>query len=79
MYHERSNVIKGDLHVVYNVTRTSFIRPLIIEVQIAGRNGILVEFYYLKESNFRVIAMSLCIEMGGAFSENYNLILSFYN
>ena len=51
----------------------------IIEVQIAGRNGILVEFYYLEESNFRVIAMSSCIEMGGAFSENYNLIPSSYN
>ena len=38
------------------------------KVQIAGRNGILVEFYYLEESNFRVIAMSLCIEMGGAIT-----------
>ena len=37
---------------------------------IAGRNGILVEFYYLEESKFRVIAMSSCLEMGGAFSEN---------
>ena len=62
-----------------NSFRWSLIRPLIIEVQIAGRNGILVEFYYLVESNFRVIAMSSCIEMGGAFSENYNLIPSSYN
>ena len=51
----------------------------IIEVQIAGRNGILVEFYYLEESNFKVIAISSCREMGGAFSKNYNLIPSSYN
>ena len=62
-----------------NSFRWSLIRPLIIEVQIAGRNGILVEFYYLVESNFRVIAMSSCIQMGGAFSEKYNLIPSSYN
>ena len=37
----------------------SLIHPLIIEVQMAGRNGILVEFYYLVENNFRVIALSL--------------------
>ena len=55
------------------------IRPPIIGVLIAGRNGILVEFYYLEESNYRVIAMSLYIEMGGAFSKSYNLILSSYN
>ena len=36
-------------------------------------SGILFEFYYLVESNFRAIAMSSCIETGGAFSENYNL------
>ena len=53
--------------------------PLNIEVQIAGRNGILFEFYYLVESNFRAIAMSSCIEMGGAFSENNNLIPSSCN
>ena len=57
----------------------SLIHPLIIEVQVAGRNIILVEFYYLVESNFRVIARSSCIEMGGAFSEKYNLIPSSYN
>ena len=34
-----------------NSFRWSLTRPLIIEVQIAGRNGILVEFYYLEESN----------------------------
>ena len=50
-----------------NSFRWSLIHPLIIEVQIAGRKGILVEFYYVVESNFRVIAMSSCIEMGGAF------------
>ena len=42
-------------------------------------SGNLFEFYYLVESNFRAIAMSLCIEMGGAFSKNYNLIPSSYN
>ena len=42
-------------------------------------SGNLFEFYYLVESNFRAIAMSSCIEMGGAFSENYNLIPSSYN
>ena len=62
-----------------NSFRWSLIGPLNIEVQIAGRNGILFEFYYLVESNFRAIAMSSCIEMGGAFSENYNLIPSSYN
>ena len=62
-----------------NSFRWSLIRPLIIEVQTAGRNGILVEFYYLVESNFRVIAMFSYIEMGGAFFENYNLIPSSYN
>ena len=41
------------------------IRPPIIGVLIAGRNGILVEFYHLEEYNFRVIVMSLYIEMGG--------------
>ena len=61
--------------LVYGVT----IRPLIIGVLIAGRNGVLVVFYYLEESNFRAIIMSLYIEMGGAFSENYNLIPSSYN
>ena len=55
------------------------ILPLIIEVLKAGRKGILFEFYYFEESNFRVIAMSLYIEIGGAFSENYNLIPSSYN
>ena len=55
------------------------ILPLIIRVLIAGRNGILVEFYYYAESNFRVIVMSLYIEMGGAFSKNYNLIPSSCN
>ena len=59
--------------------RWSLIGPLNIEVQIAGRNGILFEFYYLVETDFRAIAMSSCIEMGGAFSENYNLIPSSYN
>ena len=44
LYHERSSVIRGDLHVVYNVARTSFICPLIMEVQIAGRNGIYLLF-----------------------------------
>ena len=39
-----------------NSFKWSLVRPLIIEVQIAGRNCILVEFYYLVESNFRVIA-----------------------
>ena len=62
-----------------NSFRWSLISPLNIEVQIAGRNGILFEFYYLVESNFRAIAMSSCIEMSGAFSENYNLIPSSYN
>ena len=42
-------------------------RPLVKGVLIAGRNGILVEFYYFEESNFRVIVMSLYIEMSGAF------------
>ena len=55
------------------------IRPLIIGVPIAGRNGILVEFYYFEKSNFRVIAMPLYIEIGGAFSKNYNLNPSSYN
>ena len=62
-----------------NSFRWILIDPLNIDVQIAGRNGILFEFYYLVESNFRAIAMSSCIEMGGAFSENYNLIPSSYN
>ena len=62
-----------------NSFRWSLIGPPNIEVQIAGRNGILFEFYYLVESNFRAIAMSSCIEMGGAFSENYHLIPSSYN
>ena len=62
-----------------NSFRWSLIDPLNIDVQIAGRNGILFEFYYLVESNFRAIAMSSCIEMGGVFSENYNLIPSSYN
>ena len=61
-----------------NSFRWSLIDRLNIEVHITGRNGILFEFYYL-ESNFRAIAMSSCIEMGGAFSENYNLIPSSYN
>ena len=55
------------------------IYPQIIGALIAGRNGILVEFYYFEESNFRVIVMSLYIEMAGAFSENCNLIPSSYN
>ena len=59
-----------------NSFRWSLIRPLIIEVQIAGRNDISIEIYYLVESNFRVIVMSSCIEMSGAFSQNYNLIPS---
>ena len=62
-----------------NSFRWSLIGPLNIEVQIVGRNGILFEFYYLVENNFRAIAMSSCIEMGDAFSENYNLISSSYN
>ena len=62
-----------------NSFRWSLIGPPKIEVQIAGRNGILFEFYYLVESNFRAIATSSCIEMGGTFSENYNLIPSSYN
>ena len=62
-----------------NSFRWSLIGPLNIEIHIAGRNGILFEFYYLVESNFRAIAMSSCIEMGGAFSGNYNLIPSSYN
>ena len=62
-----------------NSVKWSLIGPLNIEVQIAGRNGILFEFYYLVESNFRAIAMSSCIEMDGVFSENYNLIPSSYN
>ena len=62
-----------------NSLRWSLIGPLNIEVQIAGRNGILFEFYYLVESNFKAIAMPSYIEMGGAFSENYNLIPSSYN
>ena len=62
-----------------NSFRWSLIGPLNIEVQIAGRNGILFEFYCLGESNFRAIDMSSCIEMGGGFSENYNLIPSSYN
>ena len=62
-----------------NSFRWSLIRPRIIEFQIAGRNGILVEFCYLVEINFRVIAMSSCIEMSDAFCENYNLIPSSYN
>ena len=37
-------------------------------VLIAGRNGILVLFYYLEENNFRFIAISFYVEMGGAFS-----------
>ena len=61
-----------------NSFRWSLVGPVNIEVQIAGRNGILVEFYYLVESNLRVIAMPSCIEMGGAFSKNYNLIPSSY-
>ena len=55
-------------YVTANNFRWSLIGPLI-----------LFEFYYLVESNFRPIAMSSCIEMGGAFSENYNLIPSSYN
>ena len=62
-----------------NSFRWNLIGALNIEVQIAGRNGILFEFYYFVESNFRAIAMSSCIEMGAAFSENYNLIPSSYN
>ena len=62
-----------------NSFRWSLIGPLNIEVQVAGRNGILYEFYNLVESNFRAIAMSSYIEMGVAFSENYNLIPSSYN
>ena len=62
--------------VIYNVTKDNLAQALL---QIAGKNGILVEFCWLEESNFRVIAMSSCIEMGGAFSENYNLIPSSYN
>ena len=62
-----------------NSFRWSLIGPLNIEVQIAGKNGILFEFYYLVESNFRAIAMSSCMEMGGVFSENYNLIPSSYS
>ena len=62
-----------------NSFRWSLIRPLIIEVQIAWRNGILVKFYYLEESNFSVIVMSSCIELGGAFPKNHNLIASSYN
>ena len=60
-----------------NSFRWSLIRPLIIEVQIAERNDISIEIYYLVESNFRVIVMSSFKEMSGAFSENYNLIPSF--
>ena len=62
-----------------NSFRWSLVDPLNIDVQIAGRNGILFEFYYLVESNFKVIAMSSCMEMGGAFSGNYNFIPSSYN
>ena len=62
-----------------NSFRWSLIDPLNIDVQITGRNGILFEFYNLVESNFKAIAMSSCIEMDGAFSENYNLIPSSYN
>ena len=62
-----------------NSFRWSLIGPLNIEVQIAGRNGILFEFYCLLESNFRAIAMSSCIEMGFAFSKNYDLISSSYD
>ena len=62
-----------------NSFRWSLIGPLNIEVEIAGRNGILFEFYYLMESNFKAIAMSSYIEIGGAFSETYNLIRSSYN
>ena len=80
---QRITLLKKFYNIFAYVTANSFwrslIHPLIIEVQIAGRNIILAEFYYLVESNFRVIAMSSCIEMGGAFSENYNLIPSSYN
>ena len=41
-----------------NSFRWSLVGPLNIEVQIAGRNGISFEFYYLVESNFGAIAMS---------------------
>ena len=80
---QRITLLKKFYNIFAYVTANSFwrslIHSLIIEVQIAGRNIILAEFYYLVESNFRVIAMSSCIEMGGAFSENYNLIPSSYN
>ena len=62
-----------------NSFRWSLIGSLNIEVQIAARNGILFEFYYLVESNFGAVAMSSCTEMGGAFFESYDLIRSSYN
>lgn len=40
---------------------------------------ISAEFHYYEISNFKVIAMSLWIKMGGSFFKNYNFILSFYN
>ena len=80
---QRITLLKKFYSIFAYATANSFwwslIHPIIIEVQIAGRNIISVEFYYLVESNFRVIAMSSCIDMGGAFSEKYNLIPSPYN
>ena len=46
--------------------------PQVVGCLIAGRNDVLLEFYYLEKSDFRVFVMSLLIKIDGSF--NYNLI-----